>query len=73
LIQAENDYDLGPSRVLGEELARKGAPNRARTYPAYGATPELGHATFGSRATDVWGGDVCAFLEQAWSYDPFAT
>ncbi len=65
LLQAENDYDLGPSEVLGAELRRKGGPNRARMYPRYGDTAQSGHGEFAWRGTDVWGRDVCAFLDQA--------
>jgi dienelactone hydrolase len=64
LIQAENDFDLGPSRVLGEELARKGAPNRARIYPPYGRTQRSGHGDFACLGTEVWGSDVCGFLNE---------
>lgn len=63
LIQAENDYDLGPSRVLGDELARKGPPNRTRIYPPYGDTPETGHGEFARLGTHVWGMDVLTFLK----------
>jgi dienelactone hydrolase len=63
LLQAENDYSLGPSEVLGKELKRKGEPNRARVYPAYGSAPESGHGEFARHGMDVWGGDVRAFLD----------
>ncbi len=63
LLQAENDYSLGPSEVLGEELLRKGGPNRARVYPAYGASHGSGHGKFACLGTDVWGTDVRAFLD----------
>ena len=62
LLQAENDYDLGPSEVLGTELCRKDAPNRACVYPRYGTSPPAGHGDFACRGMDVWGEDVCAFL-----------
>jgi dienelactone hydrolase len=65
LLQAENDYSLGPSEVLGEELRRKGGLNRTGVYPAYGATHESGHGEFACVGTDVWGKDVGAFLAEA--------
>jgi carboxymethylenebutenolidase len=65
LLQAENDYSLGPSEVLGEELERKGAPNRARVYPPYGSSQAAGHGDFACLGTDVWGSDVRAFLREA--------
>jgi dienelactone hydrolase len=65
LLQARNDYSLGPSRVLGAELRRVGARNRTRVYPAYGETRAAGHGDFACRGTDVWGTDVRGFLDEA--------
>ena len=64
LIQAANDHSLGPSEVLGAELAGKGEPNGVSVYPAHGDSPQAGHGDFACEAPDVWGGDVVAFLEQ---------
>jgi carboxymethylenebutenolidase len=64
LLQAANDYDLGPSRVLGEELSRRGGPSRARVYAPYGDTHASGHGTFACEGTAVWGDDVCEFLDE---------
>lgn len=61
-VQAENDYDLTPSRVLSAELERLGKPNKVAIYPPYGTTREEGHGGFCFRATDVWGDEVLAFL-----------
>jgi dienelactone hydrolase len=65
VIQAENDYSLEPSKVLGAELEKKGPPNRARIYPAFGTTTQQGHGAFGSRAAGiaVWSADLLAFLK----------
>lgn len=62
LLQARNDFNLGPSEVLGGELERRGEPNRVRVYPPYGQTAESGHGEFACRGTDVWGSDVLEFL-----------
>ena len=64
LLQAENDYSLGPSEILGAELERKGEPNRARVYPSYGQGNASGHGAFACRGMDLWGADVCAFLDK---------
>lgn len=64
LLQAENDYSLGPSEILGAELRNKGEPNRARIYPSYGDTRACGHGAFACAGTDVWGQDVFAFLQE---------
>ena len=37
-IQAENDYNLGPSRTLAAEMDRVGKPHRMKIYPPYGVT-----------------------------------
>jgi dienelactone hydrolase len=65
LLQAENDYDLGPSELLGRELHRR--PNRAKLYPAFGDAdnPRDGHGGFALRGSAVWGADVLAFLDEA--------
>jgi dienelactone hydrolase len=67
LIQAQNDYSLWPSELLGPEIRRRGEPNRAKLYPAYGNTQEEGHADFSTHASAiaVWGDDVLAFLRAA--------
>jgi len=63
LIQAENDYSLGPSRVLSKEATKKKKDFQSKIYPAFGSTHQDGHWGFCSSATDVWGNDVLAFLE----------
>jgi hypothetical protein len=64
IIQAQNDYSLEPIRVLGKELSKKDAPNRAKVYGAFGRTTQDGHWAFGSRRDGiaVWAPDVDAFL-----------
>ena len=64
LIQAENDFSLEPSKVLGAELQKKGPPNRAKVYPAFGTTHQQGHGAFASRAGGIaiWSPDVLKFL-----------
>lgn len=66
LLQAENDYNLKPSELLGGELKRKGQPNRAKVYPPFGDkdNPRDGHGGFAVRGSDVWGADVLAFLDE---------
>lgn len=64
IIQAQNDYSLEPSKVLGKELKKKDAPNGAKIYAAFGRTTQDGHWAFGSRRDGiaVWAPDVDAFL-----------
>ena len=63
LIQAENDYSLGPSRVLSKEANKKQKEFQSKIYPSFGSTHQDGHWGFCSSATDVWGNDVLAFLD----------
>jgi carboxymethylenebutenolidase len=63
-VQAENDYDLTPSRVLSAELQQLGKPNELAIFPPYGNSREEGHGGFCARATDVWGDEVLAFLAE---------
>ena len=64
LLQAENDYGLGPSQILGPLLRAKGAPSHSRVYPTYGDSRQAGHGDFACQGTEVWGEDVCAFLSE---------
>ena len=61
-IQAENDYDLGPSRTLAGELKKLGKPHKLLIFPPYGNSHAEGHGVFCSRGTDVWGSAVLSFL-----------
>ena len=61
-IQAENDYDLTPSRVLSREMDRTGKPFRLKIYPPHGTSRQDGH-DFCVKGIDIWGADVFPFLE----------
>lgn len=63
LIQAENDYSLGPSHTLSNEANKKHKDFQSKIYPAFGSSHQDGHWGFCSSATDVWGADVLTFLE----------
>jgi hypothetical protein len=67
LIQAKNDYSIGPSEVLGPIVKEKGGLNRAKLYPAFGTTPQEGHAGFAcwEEGIAIWGADVLEFLRAA--------
>ena len=63
LIQAENDYNLAPSKVLTKEAIKKKKDFRSKVYPPFGSSHQDGHWGFCSTATDVWGNDVLNFLD----------
>ncbi len=68
LIQAANDYSTGPSEVLGPAVRKKGPPNQAKLYPAFGAKDDhrKGHAAFATWniGIDIWSPDVMTFISE---------
>lgn len=66
LIQAENDFSLAPSRELSKEAQKHHKDFQAKVYPKFGKDHNDGHGGFCSTATDFWGKDVLAFLENQW-------
>ena len=65
-IQAENDFDLGPSRELWAEMTRLGKPCKMHIYPAEGQSKLDGHR-FMSKRVDLWGEEVHRFITAAFS------
>jgi carboxymethylenebutenolidase len=67
LVQAENDYTLGPSNVLGPMIRAKGGANQAKIYPAFGTTHAEGAIGFAcwEEGIRIWGSDVLDFLKAA--------
>jgi carboxymethylenebutenolidase len=66
LVQAANDYSTGPSEVLGPAIRKKGPPNQAKLYPAFGAEDDhpMGHYAFATWdiGIDIWSPDVMTFI-----------
>jgi len=60
-LQAENDYDLSPTRVLSAAMKNAGKPYEMKIYPAFGKSPEEGHS-FAYLGGSVWADDVFRFL-----------
>ena len=60
-FQAENDYDLSPSRTLSAAMKDAGKEFEIKIYPPYGESTQDGH-TFGYFGSSVWGADVFRFL-----------
>ena len=61
-LQAANDYNTAPTRVLSAEMKRAGKPHEGRVFPAFGETKMAGHAGFCNQGQSVWGPDVLDFL-----------
>ena len=62
-LQAENDHDLTPNRVLSEEVRKAGKPVEAKVYPPFGSGPREGHS-FCVRGTETWAPDVLKLIER---------
>ena len=60
-FQAENDYNLAPSRTLYAAMKRLNKPAEIRIYPPYGDGPEGGHS-LPYRGASIWIDDVVRFL-----------
>jgi carboxymethylenebutenolidase len=61
LIQAENDYDLTPTKIMAAELEKANKPYKLLIFPAFGTTYADGHS-FSVRGEQVWGNEVFSFL-----------
>jgi carboxymethylenebutenolidase len=61
LIQAENDYDLTPTKIMAAELEKANKPHKLLIFPAFGTTHADGHS-FSVRGEAVWGNEVFSFL-----------
>lgn len=59
--QAENDYDLTPSRMMSAAMNAAGRPNEMRIFPPFGASTPEGHS-FGYFGGVTWGPVVADFL-----------
>jgi len=62
-FQAENDYDLSPSRTLSAAMKEAGKEFEIKIYPPFGKSVQDGHS-FGYFGSSVWGVDVFRFLDQ---------
>jgi dienelactone hydrolase len=62
-IQAENDFDTAPTRVLSAEMARLHKPCASRIYPPSGTTARDGHRLC-RRNIAAWGRDVLAWFDR---------
>ena len=62
-FQAENDFDLSPTRVLSAAMKDAGKPFETKIYPPFGTSHQDGHR-FAYRGSAIWFDDVFRFLEQ---------
>jgi len=62
-IQAENDYDLSPSRFLADAMREAGKEGDVKIYGSFGQSPGDGHS-FAWKGAGIWQEDVFAFLSK---------
>jgi carboxymethylenebutenolidase len=67
LLQAQNDYSLGPSEVLDSMITERGGANRAKVYLPFGTTHAEGSFGFvcWEEGIRIWGADFLDFLKAA--------
>lgn len=62
LLQAANDFDTSPTRLLSAAMTAAGRPHTQRIFPPHGVSPMEGHAHFCNYGQAEWGPEVLAFL-----------
>ncbi|MEJ1960008.1 MAG: dienelactone hydrolase family protein [Gammaproteobacteria bacterium] len=60
-FQAENDFTLAPTHLLGEAMSEAGKPSVVKIYAPFGTSMEDGHS-FAWRGSQIWAEDVFRFL-----------
>lgn len=63
-LQAENDFDTDPSRVLFETARAAGRDVKMRIFPPWGTTHEEGHAFCRGGPSPPWSAEVLSFLSR---------
>lgn len=64
LIQAENDYDLAPTRTLATEMEKANKPHASQIYPRFGKTAQDAHE-FCVHGGEIWAPRVFSYLTEA--------
>ena len=62
-LQAENDFDLSPSKVLFAEMKQAGKEAMLKIYPPYGKSSRDGHS-FAYLGGAAWFNDAFAFIQK---------
>jgi dipeptidyl aminopeptidase/acylaminoacyl peptidase len=63
-IQAENDYNTEPTKVLGAEAQRAHKDYKAKIFPAYGTSHSDGHGGFCAHQSATWERDVLQWVRK---------
>lgn len=62
-FQAENDFNLAPSKILSAEMKSNGKISEMKIYPSFGRTHKEGHS-FAYLGASIWINDVLEFLQK---------
>lgn len=62
-FQAQNDYDLAPSKVLSSHMNKSGKESEIKIYPAFGSSPKEGHRLPWA-GVSVWFNDALTFIDK---------
>lgn len=62
-IQAENDFNLAPSKVLFNMMRAANLPAEIKIFPAFGTSARDGHS-FAYRGVNIWRDEVTGFIER---------
>lgn len=71
LFQAENDFDLAPSKTLLAEMQLAGKQGELKIYPPHGVSRREGHG-FAYMGSSTWFRDMLAFLQTHCTRPPAA-
>lgn len=62
-FQAENDYDLSPTKVLSSHMKQAGKIAKVEIYPPFGSSAKAGHSLLW-RGVSIWFDDALSFLNR---------
>lgn len=62
-FQAENDYDLSPTKVLSSYMEQSGKIAVVKIYPPFGLSPQEGHSLPWA-GVSIWFNDTLSFLNK---------
>lgn len=62
-FQAENDYDLTPTRVLSRHMKEAGKDVEVKIYPPFGTSAKQAHS-FPWTGVEIWFPDIIAFMSK---------
>jgi dipeptidyl aminopeptidase/acylaminoacyl peptidase len=62
-IQAENDFNLAPSKVLFNTMRAANRPAEIKIFPSFGTSAQDGHS-FAYRGVNIWREEATLFIER---------